>query len=200
MVRGMLRLGRTSGCEIVRPAHCGRIWLIGNLELGSEDALDRRRRPFRGGEEMNEALLHGWASVVGSNETVIVAGNAGEGGGIRSGLRDRWLALPGRKLLVIGPQDIGPTGGVDAAAWDSVQLCVITATRPPLAITHLRLDTVPAGCVNLHAGPPVTVTDNGGNRRISIAADRLGFKPAPMEQLQEEAAELILADGTRPRR
>ena len=197
VARAMLRVGRTAAYEIMRPDNAGRIWMIADLLLGSEDALIRRERPFRSVKEMNAALLDRWRSTVGTDDTVVVAGNAGEPGGIRAGLRDAWLALPGRKLLVIGPDDIGPTGGVDAAAWNAVRLCLTTATRPPLAITHLPLETVPAGFVNLHAEPAGPAGTRGTGRRISIAADRIGFEPASVERLRQQAADQMSA-ATQP--
>ena len=194
LARAMLRVERTAGHEIMRPEHAGRIWMIADLRLGSEEALDRRRRPFGSVEEMNAALLDKWSTNVGSDDTVVVAGNAGEPGGIRAGLRNAWLALPGRKLLVIGPEDIGPGGGVDASAWDAVRLCLTIATQPSLAVTHLPLESVPAGLVNLHGGPAPGTGKGKGKRRLSIAADRIDFAPAAIERLEREAADLVSAE------
>ena len=117
----------------------------------------------------------------------MVARNAEEPSGIRRTLRETWLALPGRKV----PEDIGPGRGVDAGAWDAVRLCLTTVTQPPLAITHLPLDTVPAGFVNLHAGPATAAGNASAGRQITIGADRIGFEPAPIEQIEREAAERV---------
>ena len=127
----------------------------------------------------------------------MVARNAEEPSGIRRTLRETWLALPGRKV----PEDIGPGRGVDAGAWDAVRLCLTTVTQPPLAITHLPLDTVPTGFVNLHAGPATATGTASPGRRISIGADRIGFEPAPLKRLEREAAGLMSgASEPRPQR
>ena len=120
---------------------------------------------------------------------MVVAGNAGEPGGLRSGLRDTWTDLPGRKVLVIGPDDIGPAGSVDTSMWRAVRLCLTTMTDPPLAITHLPLETVPAGMVNAHAAP--APARNGLQRRVCTSTDELDHEPVALEELTDRAKELV---------
>lgn len=196
LLRAMLRTGRTAGYGTLRPQGNGRTWLTGNIRLGSEESLDECERPFRDVDEMNAGLMTRWRNAVAKNDTVVVAGNAGEAGGLRSALRDAWRGLPGRKVLLIGPDDIGPAGNVDASIWNAVRLCVTTMTEPPLAITHLPLETVPAGMVNAHAAPAATATGSGRQRRICISADDLGHEPVALEELARRARELVLAQGT----
>lgn len=192
-VRAMLRRGRTDGGGILRPGPRGRTWLTADLRLGSESALDERERPFR---KRRRDERHAVREVERHGRPERHRGRRRQcrrAGGIRSDLREEWLALPGRKVLVIGPDEIGPTGGIDAATWETAHLCLIVPTRPELAISHLRIETVPAGSINLHGDAPVSTRGESSRRRICIAAaDQLGFELAGIEQLETDAAALAL--------
>lgn len=78
-------------------------WFTADLHLGHQNVLKYCNRPFANVDEMNEALIHNWNSVVTSNDTTYVLGDFAMGS-----IKDTLplvSQLNGTKVLIPGNHD-----------------------------------------------------------------------------------------------
>ena len=192
--RALVSIGRYQPCAILslKTQAEQTIWIWSDLHLGNEEKLDRLNRPFPNTDAMNEAIFSAWKGLVGPDDLMIIAGDVGVQGGVPAGLRQAWTALPGRKCLVPGEQDINTMGSIDNSAYDRVCIAILIPGRPgapDIAVTHLPMVCVPAATVNVHGHGPPEGRENHGSR-VQITADELDFKPLGMGLVLEKAQAL----------
>jgi calcineurin-like phosphoesterase family protein len=84
----------------------GRIFFISDLHFDHANIIRYCKRPFKSKDEMNEALIKNWNSVVTEQDTVYVLGDIAFGRGHRA--IDYWLGkLKGKIIFVRGNHDKG---------------------------------------------------------------------------------------------
>jgi len=101
-----------------------------DLHLGHRNIIEYAERPFRGVDEMNEALVRKAWTVVGQDDELWVLGD------LALGSLDESLAvasrLPGKKTLIVGNHDRpfrfepGPKRDAQIARYEEVGFTVIT--------------------------------------------------------------------------
>ena len=137
-----------------RPSGPGRTWRWSDLHLHHGNIMRHCDRPFESVEAMDSALLSAWEATVNLNDTIICGGDVALAGALDQVLLGRLEAMPGRKVLVIGNHDIGPTGKPAETASDEASMTLVIAGEPTLLVTHIPLWNVPAGRVNVHGPRP----------------------------------------------
>ena len=101
------------------------VWIWSDLHLGDQALLAVGQRPFSTTLEMDDYLLEAWRRRVGLQDLIICLGDV-----VHPEAEPSTVAAlrncPGRRLLV------------------DQQVAVLCATDPPLALTHVPLQRVPA--------------------------------------------------------
>ena len=141
-------------------------------------------RPFESVEAMDSALLSAWEATVNPNDTIICGGDVALAGALDQVLLARLGAMPGRKVLVIGNHDIGPTGKPAETASDEASMTLVIPGEPTLLVTHIPLWNVPAGRVNVHGH----VHNNEALRPgpfVNICVEHTGYRPLPLEAVRK---------------
>ncbi len=107
---------------------------------------------------------------------------------LRASGSSRWRKLPGWKVLVFGNHDQNGRGGVVTDPFDEAHLALAAAGDPPLVLTHLPLEEVPEGAVNLHGR---IHRHRLPGRRINVSVEQLEYRPWPLTALRRLAGRLV---------
>ena len=184
-VRGIRRIidhTRTHPIGVHRPdGH--RTWVWSDLHLRHRNIIKYCKRPFVDAEHMGAAMMAGWKSVVGADDTVLNGGDVALAGSLDKAGRAEIRAAPGRKLLVVGNHDFNrKTGLLDAAGHETATGILAIDTDPPMVLTHVPMDGLPAGWVNLyghvHNNEPLRDTPH-----INVCVEHTDYRPLPLESL-----------------
>ena len=108
---------------------------------------------------------------------------------------ERVASAPGRKLLVLGNHDFTRRGKVARTGFDDAWMTLLMGTDPALAVTHVPLERVPAGTVNVHGHVHNNEPLRPG-RYINICVEHTEYRPVALEAIVRLAAELV--DGRTP--
>ncbi len=123
-------------------------WIWSDLHLRPGALADRMRRA--------------WTNSVAPTDLIICLGDVAHGEAFEDKDFDaRVRACPGRRLLVLGYHDLEWRDELSALRFEDQVTAAITATDPPIALTHVPLSRIPPGTahafVHLHgmgAGAP----------------------------------------------
>jgi calcineurin-like phosphoesterase family protein len=105
------------GWRIVRQSCTTSTWFTADTHFGDAEAIGRFKRPFLRVDEMDEALVAAWNSVVGAQDEVWHLGDFAVDA-TRQHVSTLLNQLNGRKHLVVGNNDGSRTIG--APEWESV--------------------------------------------------------------------------------
>ena len=176
----------------LRPEDEHRTWVFSDPHFDHEGSIHAFGRPFWSSAQGDAHLLDRWTRNVRNDDTVVCLGDVTLGRATHS-LIDRIRQRPGRKVLVAGNHD---NAFIDRlrGAFDEVACCVHmpgAEDEPDLLCTHVPLDTVPEGCVNVHGHVHLKSTID--RRRINVCVEQIGYTPVPVTDVRELAARLKLA-------
>ena len=189
-IRHLLDLTAIRPVLIHRPG-TGRTWVWSDLHLGDTEVMKYCRRPFGAADAMDRAIMAAWRAAVGPGDTVLNGGDVALPGALGGMRRTAVREAPGRKLLVVGNHDFNPRSGLlDAADHDAWTGVLVIETDPPIVMTHVPLDVVPPGWVNVHGhlhnhAPP------GDTPHINVCIEHTDYRPLRLESLAELAKRLI---------
>lgn len=107
-------------------------------------------RPFADADEMDQAMISRYQSVVKPHDVVIWCGDISFRRAAQT--NDILNQLPGYKILVVGNHDINrKTGNVEPYDVDEIHLSIAFQWDGiTYIVTHHPLTVVPAGCINIH--------------------------------------------------
>ena len=166
-----------------------------DLHLGHENIIKYTNRPFRHGDEMNDALWANLMRVLAPDNVLVVVGDMAMGPALNEGTWHRLRYLPCRDShLVVGNHDITGAGLLRAEGFGHVWTVMVSDGEPPLIWTHVPLDNVPDGHVNIHGhqhDEPPTLTPH-----INVSVEQLNYRPAPLSSLRALAR--VLVNGVYP--
>ena len=132
------------------PETGARTWIWSDLHLHHKNIIRYCNRPFQSVEAMNEALLAAWKETVGEADTIICGGDIALAGALKRERLARVRAMPGRKLLVRGNHDFGRNGRPADTGSDATWMTMVITGNPTLLVTHIAMNEVPDGTVNLY--------------------------------------------------
>ena len=124
------------------------MWVFSDPHFGHQASVGISGRPFRSCHHGDSYLLEQWTHDVQDHDTVICLGDVTMDRPT-DGLIDRLRRRPGRKILVAGNHDNAHIRRL-RRGFDEVAACAHPPGEPHLLFTHVPLDDIPAGCVNVH--------------------------------------------------
>ena len=140
-------------------------------------------RPFRSCHHADGYLFEQWTHDVGDHDTVVCLGDVTIGRPTHR-LIDLLQRRPGRKILVVGNHDNAFLRDL-RPAFDEVAACAHLPGEPHLLFTHVPLDDVPDGCVNVHGH--VHREKSVDECRINVCVEQIGYRPIPMADVRRLA-------------
>ena len=194
--RCMLRISRALPPGELTEGDHNRIWIWSDLHLGHHETIGFFQRPFPSPRQMDLALFSAWERTVAPRDTIICLGDVTIPALWGPRLK-RLRRAPGRKLLVIGNHEINGVGEVDIDGFDEIHSTLYASGDPPLLLTHMPLETVPEGSVNVH-GHLHDEPSPSREQHINVSVEQLDYRPWPWEAVRTLARRL--AAGHRVRR
>ncbi len=170
---------------MLRPADESRTWVFSDPHFEHEASVAIFGRPFRGSHHGDGYLLEQWTRDVMDDDLVICLGDVTMGRPT-DWLIDRLRRRPGRKILVAGNHDHAHIRRLRRAF--EVAVCACLAGEPHLLFTHVPLDDVPAGCVNVHGH--VHRKTSVDACRINVCVEQIGYRPVPVADVRRLARRL----------
>ena len=177
--------GRLLGARLP-PADEHRTWVFSDPHFEHEASLAIFGRPFRHCHHGDGYLLEQWTRDVLDHDTVICLGDVTMNRPT-DGLVDRLRRRPGRKILVAGNHDNAHIRRL-RRAFDEVTACAHLRGEPHLLFTHVPLDDIPAGCVNVHGH--VHRKASVDEHRINVCVEQIGYRPIPVADVRRLACRL----------
>ena len=163
-----------------------RTWVFSDPHFEHEASVAIFGRPFRHCHHGDGYLLEQWPRDVLDHDTVICLGDVTMNRPT-DGLIDRLRRRPGRKILVAGNHDNAHIRRL-RRAFDEVAACAHLRGKPHLLFTHVPLDEVPAGCVNVHGH--VHRKTSVDERRINVCVEQIGYQLIPVADVRKLARRL----------
>ena len=165
------------------------VWFISDTHFNHAKIIEYCNRPFDTADEMNEALIENWNSVVKVGDLVyhlgdVFIGNAPEFNKI-------WPKLNGSKRLILGNHDDGKylsNGGY----FQKVQMWRMWNDRPlifshaPLMINeHLprRLYNEGGEFIGMNVHGHIHDADNPSEYHMNISVERINYTPINLEDI-----------------
>ena len=166
------------------------VWLWSDLHLGHDNIIRYTERPFANAEEMDSCLYANWQATVGKDDTLVFVGDMAMRKAVGTHTWQRVRSAAGvAKHLVIGNHDLTGSGELRVDGFDDICAVLCIDGDPPLLCTHMPLDEVPAGCVNVHghthAEPP------RASRHINVSVEQLDYRPIALSRIRALARELL---------
>lgn len=186
--RCMLRISRTMPPGELTEGDHNRIWIWSDLHLGHHETIGFFQRPFPSPRQMDLALFSAWERTVAPHDTIICLGDVTIPALWGPRLK-RLRRAPGRKLLVIGNHEINRVGEVDIDGFDQIHSTLYASGDPPLLLTHMPLETVPEGSVNVH-GHLHDEPSPSREQHINVSVEQLDYRPWPWEAVRTLARRL----------
>ena len=145
-----------------------------------------------------DRMLRAWTNSVAPTDLIICLGDVAH----REAFEDedfvaRVRACPGRRLLVLGNHDLEWRDELRSLGFEDQVTAAITATDPPIALTHVPLSRIPPGAV--HAFGHLHGTRAAVPRRRDVGVDVIGLAPLRLDRLLEDLAAEAQEGSSRPR-
>jgi calcineurin-like phosphoesterase family protein len=165
------------------------IWVIADTHLNHSNIILYENRPFGDKDEMNEAIITGWNSVVKPGDTVYHLGDVAFGGrGVLDGLLPR---LNGYKILRRGNHDLRHSvnrwrGYFDEVYDDDIWL-------DWLCLSHYPLDTVTMDKLihlnlikgNVHGHVHANIGHLDQTKYKCVSVEVTDYKPVHIDELKK---------------
>lgn len=185
--RAMLRAVRALPAADLAADHA--VWMWSDLHLGHDNIIRYANRPFADAKAMDAALYRNWDAAVDDDATLLFVGDVAMRGAVGEHTWQRIRAGRGaRKRLVVGNHDLTGCGRLRVAGFDDVSALLCVAGDPPLVFTHMPLESVPVGWVNVHGhthgAPP------GRSRHINVCVEQIDYRPVQLARVYALAREL----------
>ena len=170
-------------------------WIWSDLHLHHRNIIRYTKRPFASCDEMDEALHRNWREVVAEDDLMLCGGDVALTGRLKDLRLSNVANAPGEKMLVLGNHDFTRRGKVAETGFRTAWMTLVIESDPPLAVTHVPLDEVPPGTVNVHGH----VHNNEPLRAgpyVNICVEHTEYRPLPLSAIVRLAGELL--DGRQP--
>ncbi|MCY4508841.1 MAG: metallophosphoesterase, partial [Acidobacteria bacterium] len=171
---------------MLRPDEEHRTWVFSDPHFRDEASVAVFGRPFRSAHHGDGYLLELWTHDVRDQDTVLCLGDVTIDRP-PDYLIDHIRRRPGRKILVPGNHDHAHIRRL-RRAFNEVAACAHLPGKPHLLLTHVPLDDVPAGCVNVHGH--VHRKTSVDEHRINVCVEQIGYQPIPMADVRRLACRL----------
>ena len=180
--RAQLTWMETAAGRTLDPARAKTTWIWSDLHLDHEGIISHGKRPHASAAVMTRELCAAWRQRVGENHTMVCLGDVTVGH-TNARTSARLATLPGYKILVPGNHEFLP--GQEWPKYyrfDETAPTLVCAAQPTLLLTHEPIETVPAGCWNVHGhihGPGPELFE----RHVNVCVERTGYEPIRLSDL-----------------
>lgn len=171
------------------------LFFVSDTHFNHSNIIKYCSRPFSSTEEMDEALIKNWNSVITDNDTIFHLGDFAFGGfPVWERIRPQ---LNGSIILILGNHDhanINPRNKQRIEAmFDWVgEMLTISVGKRHIILSHYPLMCYPDGCYNLHghihSGPNSTSKDVLNNMfkstQYDVGVDNNNYTPVSYSQVK----------------
>lgn len=161
-----------------------KIFLIGDLHFNHKRIIEYCERPFNSVEEMNEALIKNWNSIVGTHDIVYVVGDFALCG--KDKIIEIGNKLKGRKRLILGNHDGASMDTYRAAGFEFIY------NHPIILDDYFIISHYPKGympkrglfaSIFAHVHDDATYADATA-RTFCVSAERINYTPIEFEEIK----------------
>jgi len=169
------------------------VWLWSDIHWGHGNIIKYCNRPFPDRSLMDACLIGNYKNVVKPQDVVIFGGDIGFH--CENDINHILAQLPGYKIQIVGNHDVHRDGKVMQLAFNERHLCLVldvvdADVEYQLLFTHYPMDSVPAGCVNIHGH----IHDKLANAwNINICVEHTNYKPKHIKEVLAQARKYIEA-------
>lgn len=166
------------------------IWLTSDTHFSHRKILEYEARPFSSTEEMDEALITNWNSVVKPNDLIFHIGDVF----FSNAKRSEWIAsrLNGRKILIDGNHDKGfSKGKFKKLGFDSYKYYFFNDyllshyPQNPL-ILHQAAEFGLKGNIHGHVHSEIEGLDK--DYHICVCTELTNYTPIHFDEIKKQAA------------
>lgn len=157
-----------------------KVWIWSDIHFNHKNICSHANRPYQSMEEMHNALLNNYRSVVGDDDLVIWGGDISFGNvqEINQIIDD----LPGRKALILGNHDFDhrKMKPLNYSCFDLTNsLATFVCNGQEYVVTHYPIDLnhLPQDTVNIHGH---THQHSMGVRRLNMSVENTNYQPVPL--------------------
>jgi calcineurin-like phosphoesterase family protein len=153
------------------------IWLISDTHFGHENIIKYCSRPFASADEMDEALIANWNSVVKPQDHIYHLGDVAVS---QNRLHKVMPRLAGHKRLILGNHDNHAPIKDYAQYFDKI---LVWRLFKPFILTHIPIHRESFGkaTINIHGHthekPPYSAD------YINVSVERINYTPIALEEL-----------------
>ena len=161
-------------------------WIWSDLHLGHERSIKPFQRPFESAAECDAALWTAWNEVVEENDTIICLGDVSVDGEADATHHKEWAEARGTKWLILGNHDALPINRIWLFDIRTTTIAIYAAGDPPLVLTHVPLQRVPHGTVNVHGHlhhHPAPSQD----QHVNVSIEQLDYRPVRLDDVRRLA-------------
>ena len=177
---------------LIHRPRAGRTWVWSDLHLGDTEVMEYCRRPFADADAMDRAIMAARTAAVGPDDTIPNGGDVALSGALGKTRRTAIRETPGRKLLVVGNHDFNLRSGLlDTAGHDTWTGVLVIETDPPTVLTHVPMDFMPPGWVNVHGHVHNHAAPVDTPHRINVCVEHTDYRPLPLGSLVTLAKHLL---------
>ena len=178
----LLEYARTQPTRVIVPGDTP-ILIWSDLHLRHANIIRYCSRPFENADAMDRSLMKAWHDHAGDSATVINGGDVALSGRLTGELLKAVKTAPGHKILVAGNHEVDKKSGkIRNHGHDEVCPMATFETDPPMVLTHVPLDEIPAGWINLH-GHVHNNEERRSTRHINVCVEHTGYRPLAIEDL-----------------
>lgn len=154
------------------------IWVISDTHFGHNNIIKYCNRPFKSSEEMDQAMLDNWNSVVKDGDIVYHCGD------FKFRNSSVIYHLNGRKRLILGNHDIGKDPVLQKIfqkimVWRMFPEFGLLLTHIPVHEDTLNINKCP---VNVHGHIHDRLIKD--SRYINVSVEQIAYKPIHIEELR----------------
>ena len=139
--------------------------------------------------------MSAWSKAVDHDDTVICLGDLAVPACLYGYRLDYFDTAPGGKILVFGNHDIDYTGAVCNPGFDEVHPTLYVNSDPPLLLTHMPIERLPDGCINVHGHTHNNLAPLSPFH-INVCVEQLRYRPVDLNRVLALARTLLA--GARP--
>ena len=188
-IEALIRTAQTAS-----PAACtepdATTWIWSDLHLGHEHSRSTFGRPFRTAAAADEAMMEAWYEQVAEGDSIICLGDITVDGEALARHQEWWRKAPGAKWLVLGNHDVDPVNQIRPFEIDRTAVTLYAEGDPLLLLTHVPLQQVPHGAVNVH-GHLHKQESPTPNRHVNVRVEQLNYRPARMGKIRRLARRIL---------
>ena len=179
---GLLEYAKTEATRVIVPD--GRPILIwSDLHLRHANIIRYCSRPFKNAVVMDRSLMKAWRDHASDTAIVVNGGDVALSGRLTGKILKDVENAPGHKILVAGNHEVDKKSGkIRSHGHDEVCPMATFETDPPMVLTHVPLEEIPAGWINLH-GHVHNNEERRSSRHINVCVEHTGYAPLAIEDL-----------------